>query len=269
MCVRAQTNRLSDPVNRYCMHCRIRAKSRHSFDCTPHHDLPARRYSARSRVDAIRHVRAGGQRGRISQGQRLKTEPNFCHYISAVFGGAPARYAKIVIYVPGCQFAAYDLDLESRSDITQQFRCDSLPTKTVQGFIRPDRVPSNTYLAEKKLDIAAYEDGDWVCRFFFQPQPKAPNIQGGSCLGSEIPLGTLGEIDPARDGNFEITIPDFTRDPEFDKFAERGKFGVIDLALREKKIGRVLATIKPEDGPERGLNVQKEYREPLIFTTGH
>jgi len=119
------------------------------------------------------------------------------------------------------------------------------------------------------VDIAAYEDGDWVCRFFFQPRPEATIIQSGSCLGSEIPLGTVGEIDPARGGNFEITLPDFTRDPVFDKFGEHGKFGVIDLALREKKIGRVLATIKPEDGPDRGLNVQDEYREPLTFTTGH
>jgi len=210
-----------------------------------------------------------GSGARISQGEMLKAEPNFRHYISAVFGGAPARYAKIVIYAPGCQFAAYDLDLESGSDITEQFRCDSLPTRTVHGFMRPGKIPSNTYLAEKKLDIAAYEDGSWVCRFFFQPRPEATIIQVGSCLGSEIPLGTVGEIDPARGGNFEITIPDFTRDPVFDKFGEHGKFGVIDLALREKKIGRVLATIKPEDGPERGLNVQDEYRELLTFTTGH
>jgi hypothetical protein len=127
--------------------------------------------------------RGGGQEGsagRISQGKRLKTEPNF-------------RW---------CQFAAYDLDLESGSEITQQFRCDSLPTGTVHGFIRPDKVPSNTYLAEKSLDIAAYEDGDWVCRFFFQPQPESTIIQGGSRLGSEIPLGRVGEIDPARGGNF-------------------------------------------------------------------
>jgi hypothetical protein len=55
----------------------------------------------------------------------------------------------------------------------------------------------------------------------------------------------------------------------FDKFGEHGKFGVIDLSLREKKIGRVLATIKPNDGPERGLNVQDEYRERLTFTIEH
>jgi hypothetical protein len=35
------------------------------------------------------------------------------HYIAAVFDGAPARYAKVVIYAPQCKFATYDLDLAS------------------------------------------------------------------------------------------------------------------------------------------------------------
>ena len=207
--------------------------------------------------------------GRISQGETLRAESNYRPYISAVFDGAPGRHAKIVIYAPGCQFAAYDLDLERGSDITEQFRCDPLPTRTVHGFLAPDKIPSNTYFAEKKLDIAAYEDGSWICRFFLQLRREVTTILVGSCLGSEVPLGLVGEIDPARGGNFEVTIPDFTRDPVFDKFGEHGKFGVIDLSLREKKIGRVLATIKPNDGPERGLNVQDEYREPLTFTTHH
>src|SRR5215469_7872125 len=193
--------------------------------------------------------------GRISQGETLRAEPNYRPYISAVFNGAPARYAKIVIYASGCQFAAYDFNLESGSDITEKFRCDSLPTRTVHGFLAPDKIPSNTYLAEKKLDIAAYEDGSWICRFFLQLRQEATTIQAGSCLGSDVPLGLVGEIDPARGGNFEITIPDFTRDPVFDKFGEQGKFGVIGLSLREKKIGHVLATIKPNDSPEHGLKI--------------
>lgn len=207
--------------------------------------------------------------GRISQGAILAADPNYRHYISAMFDGAPARYAKIVIYAPGCQFAAYDLDLESGSDIAEQFRCDSLPSRTVHGFLDPDKIPSNTFLAEKKLDIAAYQDGGWICRFFLESRREESTIQGGSCLGSEVPLGLVGEIDPARGGSFEVTIPDFTRDPVFDKFGEHGKFGVIGLFLREKKLERVLAVIKPNDGPERGLNIQDEYRKPLTFTTEH
>ena len=40
---------------------------------------------------------------------------------------------------------------------------------TVHGFLDPKEIPSNTALADKKLDVAAYLDGLWVCSFFPQP----------------------------------------------------------------------------------------------------
>ena len=64
-----------------------------------------------------------------------------------------------------------------------------------------------------------------------------------------------------------MTIPDFTRDPVFGKFARQGKFGVIELALKEKKSGRIVGTIKAGNSRELGLNVQQEYHDPVIFTT--
>jgi hypothetical protein len=137
--------------------------------------------------------------------------------------------------------------------------------RTIHGFLSPNEIPTNTYLAEKKLDVTGYLDGDWVCRFLLQQRHGATIIEAGSCLSSGIPLGTVGQIDPAQDGAFEITFPDFTRDPVFDKFVRGGKFGVIQLALKEKKIGRTLATITATDAPEFGLNVQAEYRDPVIF----
>jgi hypothetical protein len=54
-----------------------------------------------------------GSGGTGSRGDTLQAEPNFRHYIAAVFDGAPARYAKVVIYAPQCKFATYDLDLAS------------------------------------------------------------------------------------------------------------------------------------------------------------
>ena len=209
---------------------------------------------------------AGGG-GRGSKGETLKAE-SFPYYISAQFEGAPARHAKVVIYAPGCQFATYDLDLDGGSDITEQFQCAPLINKTVHGFLRPDQIPTNTYLAEKKLDIAGYLDGNWVCDLFLQRR-KSTIIEGGSCLGSDIPLGTVGQLDPSRRGDFEMTIPDFTRDPVFKNFARHGKFGVIELALKEKKIGRTLATIKADNNPELGLSVQDEYPDLVAFTTVH
>jgi hypothetical protein len=216
----------------------------------------------------VRYVLYGPEgSGRISGGSTLKLEPKSRHYdIVAVLGGAPAWHAKLVMYAPGCQFATYDLDLTSGSDITEQFQCEPLSTKTLHGFLPPKDIPSNTYFAEKKLDVIGYLDGDWVCRSFLQQPHGAAIIEAGSCLGSVIPLGTVGQIDPARGGVFEMTFPDFTRDPVFGKFGSSGKFGVIQLALKEKKTGRTLTTITANDAPEFGLNVQGEYREPVVFT---
>lgn len=210
-----------------------------------------------------------GSGGGGRRGETLTPKPNRRHSISATFAGAPARYAKIVMYAPGCQFVTYDLDLESGSDITEQFQCVPLPSRKIRGFIPPNKIPSNRFLPEKKLDIAAYEDGTWVCRFVLQHRREDAIIEAGSCLGSDIPLGKVGEIDTARDGNFEITIPDFTRDPVFDRFAEHRNFGVIELGLREKVIGHRLGSIKPLDGDNFGLNIQVDYQEPIMFTTAN
>ena len=212
-----------------------------------------------------------GRGGRISKGEPLTTEANSPHYITipALYAGTRARHGRLVLYAPGCQFAIFDLDLRSDSDVTKQFQCDPLPTKAVHGFLHPNEIPPHVGIAaEQKLDIAGYLDGNWLCEFFFQPW-RGSNIAGGSCLGSEVPLGTVGQFDRAGNGIFGITIPDFTRDPVFGKFARKGKFGVIELALKEKKSGRALGTIKADNGLELGLNVQDEYRDPVIFTTVH
>ncbi len=153
--------------------------------------------------------------------------------------------------------------------MTKRFQCDPLPTKVVHGFIPPDEIPPNVDPADKKLDIAGYLDGNWVCEFFLRSRREATIVEAGSCLGSDIPLGTLGELDRATNGFFAITIPNFARDPVFEEFARQGKFGVIELLLREKRFGRGLGTIKASDRPELGLNVQVEYRDPVTFTTVH
>ena len=200
-----------------------------------------------------------------STGATVKPEPNLRQYVIYTMAGAsPPQHAKIVIYAPGCRFKTYSLDLDGTSDISKQFECESLPTKTVHGFLPPAQIPSSIFTAERKLDILGALEGDWVCRFFLQER-------SGSCLGSNIPLGRVGEIDPAKGGTFEITIPDFTRDPVFKGIGETprsGHFDVIELGLHDKQVGRSLGTIKPEDAgrPESGLNVQIEYRDPVMFT---
>jgi hypothetical protein len=74
-------------------------------------------------------------------------------------------------------------------------------------------------------------------------------------------LGSVGELDPENGGAFEITLPDFTRDPLYKgagDFPRFGNFGTIQLVLLDRAIGRSLASIKPEiAGPDLDLNPER------------
>jgi hypothetical protein len=217
-------------------------------------------------VDQIHSEGAGKQRPIV------KREPDLRRYvIDARIGVKPAQHAKIVVYAPGCQFKAYTIDFDAASDVSEHFQCDSLPSKTVHGFLPPAQIPSSIFPAEKTLVISGELEPEWVCDFFLQQRRGAAIIIAGSCLSAGIPLGKIGDLDPADGGAFEITIPDFTRDPLFNSTGEVprfGNFGVILLGLRDKKIGRIVGGIKPENaGPESGLDIENDYPNPVNFTT--
>ena len=191
--------------------------------------------------------------------------------------GAPnisAQPAKIVLYSPGCEFKTYELDLHPGSDVEERFQCDPLPTKTLRGFIAPGEIPHAIYYAlERRLNIVGTLDNDWTCTYFLQPPPGSNGPMSGSCLsGLGPPLGSLGTLDPADGGKFEITIPDFTRDPIYKRDAAfRSHFGIIAVSLRDKSIDEFVGLIKPEnDSLERyGLRIQAEYPDPITFTRAH
>jgi hypothetical protein len=216
----------------------------------------------------IRYVLSGPE----SSGAVVKQEPNLRQYaIDARVGVKPAQHAKIVVYAPGCQFKAYTLDLDRVSNTSAQFECDSLPSKTVHGFLPPAQIPSSAISAEKEFAISGELEPDWVCSFFLRQRRGAAIIEGGSCLGVGIPLGRVGDLDPGKGGAFEITIPDFARDPLFNgtnDVPQVDNFGAIQLVLQDKKIGLPLGVIKPENaGSESGLNIEGEYPNPVKFTT--
>jgi len=170
-----------------------------------------------------------------------------------MIGGTLAQHAKIVVYAPGCQFKAYNIDLDGTSDISEHFECDSLPRKTVHGFLPPAQIPSSIFPAEKTLAISGELEPDWVCDFFLQQRRGAAVIMAGSCLGAGIPLGRVGDLDPANGGAFEITIPDFTGDPLFkgtDEIPRGGNFGVIDLVIQDKVRSHQARECWPRVGPE-------------------
>jgi hypothetical protein len=211
--------------------------------------------------------------GPTTRSATVKRESKVRRYvIEAMVGGTRAQYAKIVVYAPGCQFKAYTIALKAGSDVAQQFECALLPSKTVHGFLPPSQIPSPLLPAEKKLEISAELEPDWVCGFFLQQRRGAAITMAGSCLSSGIPLGRVGDLDPANGGAFEITIPDFTRDPLFKRSGPVptgfGNFGVIELGLRDERLGRNLGALKSENaGTRLGLNIQSEYSNPVRFRT--
>lgn len=174
---------------------------------------------------------------------------------------------KVVMYSPGCEFKTFDLDLVGDADVEKQFQCDPLPTKTLRGFIPPGEPPHAIFWrVEKRLDIAGELEGDWICDFFLQTKQGG---FAGSCLTSPLSLGMIGIVDPDEQGKFEITIPDFTRDPIFTQW--KNDFGIIEMGLRDKKVEMWLGAIKPKDSTSTrpGLAVQADYPDPIIFTRMH
>jgi hypothetical protein len=203
-------------------------------------------------------------------GERMHLEDGSREYIIVGAPNIASQHTQIVLYSPGCEFKTYEFDLHPDSDQEERFQCASLPTKTLHGFLAPSEIPRAIYSAlEKRLDIEADLENNWTCEYFLRPQPTE-GLMAGSCLGSSVPLGMVGTLDPADGGRFEIKIPDFTRDPTFQLTREwKANFGNIVLVLRDKRVGQLVGVMKPKEFPaeRRGLNVQTEYPDTITFTT--
>jgi hypothetical protein len=202
-------------------------------------------------------------------GGTIQNDGNRRQYvINAVVGGTPAEYSKIVVYVPGCEFKTFENNVGA-TDSAENFECVPLPRKVVHGFLQPSEIPSSIVTTEKKLAIAGEFDDSRLCDFLLARRLGSSLIIAGSCLGSPVPLGKVGELDPAKGGAFEVAIPDFASDQLF--MVNRGAFpanadGLIHLSLRDKTVDRELGGIKVRDRPAWGLEVQTDYPDPVQFT---
>jgi hypothetical protein len=207
----------------------------------------------------------------------LKRQSNVRQYVvDAVIDGQPARSATIYIYAPGCQFKTYDFELNKTFDLAQRFECAPLATKTIHGFILPAEIPLSFLSKRTELDILGELEANWICNNAFLRAAERSGGQGvaGSCLVPSIPLGKVGQLHPADDGNFELKIPDFTQDPVFKSKADEPTnidFGYIELSLKDEQVGRPVGTISASDfnSPEHGLEILTGYPDPVIFTRVH
>jgi len=197
----------------------------------------------------------------------VKPQQNVRQYIiTARVGGQPAQSATIYVYSPGCQFQVYDFELSGKSDVEQQFECVVLPKKSIHGFILPTEIPLNFFSQRTKLDVWGELKANWICNDAFRRVEG-----GGSCGVPSIPLGKLGMLDPFNDGNFELIVPDFTKDPIFKSHTQGSavSFGFIALSLKDRQVGRTVGTLASTDidSPKRGLDIEPNYPDPVVFTS--
>jgi hypothetical protein len=109
----------------------------------------------------------------------------------------------------------------------------------------------------RQLDILADLETGWIRDFLYGPSEHNEE---------HISLRTVGVIDPARNGDFEITVPDFSRDPSFSSYAASGRnYGLIKFRLWYRMSGANLGSLVPLDSVEPGLKVEPEYPYVVVF----
>jgi hypothetical protein len=107
---------------------------------------------------------------------------------------------------------------------------------------------------------------EWICGFFLKQGSTTSTGSSGSCIVPTIRLGKVGVLDPAKNGNFTIAIPDFAIDPlDGRRFAPGQDYGWIALTLCDHITGRPLASVVPVGGSKPGLKIEDEYADPLRF----
>ena len=179
--------------------------------------------------------------------------------VGGLCGYGPMRHAKLAIYASGCQSQKFDLDLPA-SEVTKALRCDPLPDETLRGFIPPDQIPRvrlNQGPVLRQLDISADLETTWMHDFLYGALDH---------IVEHISLNKVGVLDPARNGDFEITIPAFSHDPSYTSYAASGRsYGLIKFQLRDPLSGARLGGLVPVDSFEPGLNVEGEYPYIVMF----
>lgn len=178
--------------------------------------------------------------------------------LGGLCAGGLIHHAKVAMYASGCESKKFDLDLPS-SEVTKTIECSPLPNKTLRGFIPPDQIP-RMYLNQdwvlREVQVSAYLETGWMNDFLNGP---------GKHNEDTIALRIVGVIDPAKHGNFEITIPDFSRDPSYISYSASGRnYGLIKFRLVDET-GRDRGAIVPLDGLEPGLRIEPEYPDTVVF----
>ena len=176
-------------------------------------------------------------------GKFVRTSKGMTSYeIAASVDGKPAASVKIVSYFPGC--AIETLELKAPFDPQpKSLTCNPIRQTTLRGQIPADAIPQN-----KAVQVNVEYLGLWTHDFF------------GIGDGIVMTLHMAKAI-PAKDGSFEIEVPDFSSQSKLGDAA-------FELTLLDAKTGNVLASLKTGDetGNAYGLEVRPDYPQVIQFT---
>lgn len=182
-------------------------------------------------------------------GDNVTTRPNVHSYrINPVHEGKVASSIKAVIYAPGCEFDTLELDITEDSAAEKSYECVPLATVSLVGHIANSRL-----YRHRDLEVVVRYLGEWQCRFF-------------ELLDCEVPQMELGRAPVNENGEFEVTIVDFSPEQKM-RPRRRAELWVI---LRDVKtwnpIGEGLRPAREfRTQSNMGLAIKPFYAPPVEF----
>lgn len=160
--------------------------------------------------------------------------------------GLPAKKMRLIINSSKYKTRFFDLPESKDQDRVIDLKLEPRGTLKFTG-----KVLSQDKLSGKRLQVRIGFVEHWLCDYFGL----------ADCFG-----GTQSVMSVAldKDGRFKVDLPDFASDPVIASFGYRGEF-LFDI--RDKKTGRILYNLRPENG-RKGLDeipVASSYPTEQVF----
>src|SRR5258708_30585318 len=108
-----------------------------------------------------------------ARGNAVSPKPGVHSYeIDTSYNGVPAESIKLLVYVPGCEFAIFDVPTVGESVIEKPFDCTALPNVSLLGNIAPSNLTHG-----KSPEVVIMYLAFWACSFFELNDCRVPQFQ--------------------------------------------------------------------------------------------
>ena len=177
------------------------------------------------------------------RGGYVKIEKGRTEYeIAASVDGKPATTVKVIAYLPGCEFARFEVTVKATKE-ERTLACEPLGWNSLHGRISPTSITRG-----KTTEIEVVYLAWWENKFL--------GIFDGPV--TSIHVATIG---PDEMGNFNVELPDYYNQPDFDT-------GEFQFILRQPISGNLIAFLKPaeEYRGSFGLKVLSSYVPFVMFS---